>query len=296
MRCFPRLRSLVLLGVAFYGAGSTRSATVSELTAEFRAGQTFVTWRQADAPGQRYDIHRNGEKLATVGAHTALNVMATVDRMKLSNTRPPESYELPERRYFVVRDGRPPLASNQGLFVHTARKAEEAEYAVTPAGTAPEAATPRVLVREHVEFPQAVRQNETDFVHWTDNVGTPVYPAMSSVPSVPYNFRVRTPQGEGPFPLIAFLHGALMTFTRTQIPSAAKPQPKLPISFYRSTQRAQSRGIFKPPRPLRPSVKLFGRHRRRLRAFSTIGLQRKGISEFYHDRLCCLWLLPVRFR
>lgn len=208
-----------LRGAAAEGGGA---ASVTELAAEFRAGQTFVTWRQTGDSAQRYDIHRNGVKLATVGSHTALNVLAVVDRMKLSNTRAPDVYELPERRTFVIRDGGAPLAEDHGLFVHTAKAEEDAEFAVTRAGAELNAGTPRVRVRERVEFPQAVRQNETDFVHWTDDVGTPLYPAMSSLPSVPYNFRVRAPQGAGPFPLIGFLHGALMHFTKTQIGGEAE--------------------------------------------------------------------------
>ncbi len=215
-----RITPALLLFVA--GATPALFAGVSGLEAEFRSGQTFVTWRQTDEPRQRFDIHRNGEKLATVGPHTAVNVMAVLDRMKLSNTRPPDSYALPERRTFVIREGAPPLALDQGLFVHTAKTEAEAEYAVTLAGEALTDETPRTRVRERVEFPQAVRQNDTDFVHWTDDVGTPLYPAMSSVPSVPYNFRVRAPQGSGPFPLIGFLHGALMDFTKTQIGGEAE--------------------------------------------------------------------------
>ena len=198
------------------------AATGVDLTAEFRFGQTFITWQQANDPQQHYDIYRNDEKLATVSAHTGLNVLAVVDRMKLSNTRPPEVYELPERRTFIIRDGAAPLAPGQGLFVHTAKAEEEAEYAVTFAGEGLGPNTPRVRMRERVEFPQPVRQNETEFVHWTDDIGTPLYPAMSSRPSVPYNFRVHAPEGDGPFPLIGFLHGALMNFTKTQIGGEAE--------------------------------------------------------------------------
>lgn len=206
--------SLLLWFVA--GASPALLAAVSDLTAEFRSGQTFVTWRQTAQARENFAIYRNGEKLATVGPHTAVNVMAVVDRMKLSNTRAPEVYALPERRTFVIREGAAPLDLDQGLFVHTAKIEEEAEYAVTSADEALTDTTPRVRVSERVEFPQAVRQNETDFVHWTDHIGTPLYPAMSSVPSLPYNFRVRAPHGRGPFPLIGFLHGALMDFTKTQ--------------------------------------------------------------------------------
>jgi len=37
---------------------------------------------------------------------------------------------------------------------------------------------------------------------------------MSSLPSVAYNFRVHAPRGQGPFPLVGFLHGALLQFDR----------------------------------------------------------------------------------
>lgn len=214
---FPRLRSASLgfLAACLLLGGARLDAGVSDLAAFFSAGQTFVTWTQPEDSAAHYDVYRNGRKLATVGAHTSLNIMANVDRLKLSNTRAPAVYELPQRTYFVIRENQPPLDARTGLYVHTAKKEEEAVYVVTPTGEAPSAATPAVRVSERVAFPSAVRQNELDFVHWTDDVGTALYPAMSSLPSVPYNFRVRAPQGPGPHPLIAFLHGALMHYTKT---------------------------------------------------------------------------------
>jgi hypothetical protein len=194
---------------------------VAGVAAFVHSGQTFLTWHQSEDPAARYDIHRNGRRIATVGAHTSLNVMASVDRLKLSATRPPNVYELPERIYFVIREGEPPLNPTTGLFVYTAKEDAEATYAVTPAGEAPPSGA-GARVSERVEFPAAVRQNETDYVHWTDDVGTPLYPAMSSLPGVPYNFRVRLPAGEGPFPLIAFLHGALLDYRKTQLGGEAE--------------------------------------------------------------------------
>ena len=82
------------------------------------------------------------------------------------------------------------------------RPTRGAEYSVSTLGPAVDGAEraddglseKRVSrVTERVEFPSAVRQNELDYVHWTDNVGTVEYPAMSSVPSVPYNFRLLPP-------------------------------------------------------------------------------------------------------
>lgn len=211
-----------------------RQAT--SILADFRSGQTFLTWQQTVGEGVRYRIYRSGQPFTVaeeltpqrlvgeVHDHTSLNLMASIDRVALSNTPRPQEYKIPQRVYFVVREGQPPLTPSTGLYVYTAKSDETAFYAVTavidgveqrslnpgPAGNVLSAG-----VVERMEPAAAVRQNnEADYVHWTDNVGTEHYPAMSSLPSVAYNFRVHAPRGPGPFPLVGFLHGALLQYNR----------------------------------------------------------------------------------
>ena len=242
------MNSSRLIWIAAIGACTLNAATAladeaCQVSAFFRSGQTFVTWTQPPAEGAQYAIFRNGDRIAVVTDHTSLNLMASIDRLKLSNTRAPAEYEIPNRTYFVVREGDPPLDAKTGLFVYTAKANEEAEYSVKLLGADGAGAEKSVVrVSERIESPAPVRQNDTDYVHWTDNVGTSMYPAMSSVPSVPYNFRLRLPPGEGPHPLIGFLHGALLQYSNANMGGRAE-SAAVRIAFDSPVMRGKIKGL-----------------------------------------------------
>jgi hypothetical protein len=210
------------------------------LRATVRAGQTFLTWRELPpAPEQgcwvRYRVHRAlrpfttsqdlsaSRVVAEVGPHAGLNLMASIDRMALSQTPAEATYTAPRWVMFTIDERDGPLPPGTGLFVTTAHAAETAYYAVTAVVDGVERRTVMPgdtatvdAVEERVEAPAPVRQNDgIDYVHWTDSAGTPLYPAMSSVPGVPYNFRVHLPAGDRPpggAPVIGLLHGAFHQF------------------------------------------------------------------------------------
>jgi hypothetical protein len=205
------------------------SPQAAGLRASFRAGQTFLTWQEA-GPAATYRVYRSSRPIASpeqlteaallagVHEHTSLNLMASINRLDLSRVPRGEAYRMPERRHFVVTDGGTPLSEDTGLYVHTARAAETAYYAVTAvhAGTEVRTLDTNVLsegVAERVEPVAAVAQNaEGDYVHWTDQVGTHLYPAMASAPGGSYNFRVHGPASGEPRTLIGVLHGALFQY------------------------------------------------------------------------------------
>jgi len=202
---------------------------VRDVRATFRDGQTFLTWQEA-SPTATYRVYRSTQPftsaeqlteaalLATVHEHSSVNLMASVNRLALSRVPRGETYAIPERKYFVIADGAPSLDDATGLYVHTARAEESAFYAVTAvhAGEEVRALAENVFataVVERVEPVAAVAQNETgDYVHWTDHVGTPHYPAMAAAPGGYFNFRVRGPRSGAPRALIGVLHGALFQF------------------------------------------------------------------------------------
>src|SRR5687768_5644081 len=110
------------------------------LRAVFRAGQTFLTWRELPALSTedasiRYRLYRSTARftspadlkperlLAEVGPHTGINLMASIDRMALSQTPAGSVYEPPRRLTFTVDEIAGPLPPGTGLFVHTARAA-----------------------------------------------------------------------------------------------------------------------------------------------------------------------------
>jgi hypothetical protein len=231
------MRGLLVVALVFvHGDRAARAqeaprTQVSDLKGEFRAGQTFLTWREVAGEGVSYKIYRKAEPfqgahplvgancIGEAGASSSLNVMASIDRLALSQTKPGELYEIPERVYFIIKEGEAPLPDNSGLFVYTAKRREGAYYAVTAVidgveqtGVTAGGNTLSEPVREEVEFPQPVKQNETDHVHWVDDVGTEFYPAMGNRPGVAYNFRLKVPPGAGPFPLHGLLHGGFFQY------------------------------------------------------------------------------------
>ena len=219
---------LVCLAAALAAAEQER-AQVSGLRAEFRHGQTFLTWREPE-PSASYRVYRatkpftaveqltDAALLATVREHSSLNLMVSIDRMALSRVPREDAYVIPQRHFFVIADGAAPLDDATGLFVHTAKADETAFYAVTAMYDGAEWRTLEDNVvaaglAERVEPVSAVAQNESgDYVHWTDHGGTAQYPAMAETPGGYFNFRVHGSRTGAPRALIGVLHGALFQF------------------------------------------------------------------------------------
>lgn len=213
-------------------ASMASAAQVTQLQGFFRSGQTFLTWQEVAGTDNSYKVYRStspiaspadltSDKLvATLTDWTSLNLMASINRVALSNSSGP--YTIPLRKYLVITEGQPALADTTGLFVYTAKADETAYYAVTAVVSSVEAtdvvtgASGNSLsagIAEVVGPVSAVAQNTSgDYVHWADNVGTVHYGKMNNRPSVPYNFRVHAPTGAGPYPQIGVLHGALFQF------------------------------------------------------------------------------------
>src|SRR5262249_36883323 len=145
-------------------------------------------------------------------------------------TKPPEEYVIPKRVYFVIREGDAPLTPDTGLFVYTAKAGQTAYYAVTSVNAGVESRQFQVAgpIAERVEFPDAVRQNDLDFVHWTDGTA--------------YNFRLRAPEGKGPFPLIGFLHGAFLQYSSASMGGPAETGAAR-IAFDAPIMRGRIQGI-----------------------------------------------------
>lgn len=216
----------------------------AHLTARFHAGQTFLNWRQPAVEGIRFRIYRSLKPFEAEGDLTDENLLATVNDVTSLNwmasiERPGGEYRLARDERFVIEDGGAPLDKQTGLFVYTAREEQRAFYAVTAVVDGIEnrsiigGADGNALMEaidERIEMPQPVRQNDLDYVHWTDNRGTDLYPAMSSMPSIPYIFRVKTPdpasaaQDSAPA-LIGVLHGATQQYSTRD---KQRQQQKLP--------------------------------------------------------------------
>jgi poly(3-hydroxybutyrate) depolymerase len=184
---------------------TSKASAVSEMRATFQHGQTFVTWKQPAGAANSYRVYRSNRPISTlapdllvaeVDGNSSLNLMASINRLELSKVRAPDSYVVPRRVQYVIRDGEPPLETTTGLFVHTAKTTETVFYAVSAGDDTSFIST---SVDEQPEPTSAVRQNDTDYTHWTAD-------------GLAYTFRVHAPRGNGPYPLIGVLHGALFQY------------------------------------------------------------------------------------
>ena len=239
--------SALALGAHFTWAAEPAGGTsqASGLKAFYRSGQTFVTWEETGDPTVRYRIYRSSapitdlstlgadQRVAEVSAGTSLNLSASIninDINRAQRTNRNYQYEIPKRYYYVIDEKAGPLSPTTGLFVYTDKKDEPAYYAVTAVKDGVEVASlgpGNALskpIDERVAFPGAVVQRRTDrytdYVHWTDDVGTEFYPSMGSLPSTPYNFRLFVPKVPPPYPVILTLHGSGMAYWRAEWPGA----------------------------------------------------------------------------
>ncbi|MBI2221520.1 MAG: hypothetical protein HYU53_09970 [Acidobacteria bacterium] len=150
----------LLLSLAPLGAGMLAGPAeppALDLRAEHRNGQTFLTWREAgttqaervpegeDAPppvrraarrgiarsdaGTEYRIYRSSQPIASVAG------MLPVGEVRQDSARNEDFYGITAKRqgedlYYVIEDGKPPLAKGTGLFVYNP-PAGQAYYAVT---------------------------------------------------------------------------------------------------------------------------------------------------------------------
>jgi hypothetical protein len=206
-----------ILGVALAGAvAAAEPLQATQARAFFNEGQTFLTWTEA-GPEAQYRIYRSitpfvssdqltdAALVATVHAHSSLNLMASVNRMDLSRVPAAEAYRIPAKKFFIIKAGDVPLTDETGLYVHTAKNKETAFYAVTAVHAGAEFRTVgsnclSAGVAEKVEAVGAVPQNdEIDYVHWTAVDGA-------------FNFRVHGPRSGRPVALIGVLHGALFQY------------------------------------------------------------------------------------
>lgn len=237
MEKINKVINLLIIGTLVVGSSSLHAAEsyvpakVSQaagLKGFFRSGQTFLTWNQISGEKVRYRIYRSdkpikdfsqlsGEMIvATVNDYTGFNWMGSTNRRDIRMaSQAGKTYVIPGRINYIIEEGKDPLLDRTGLFVYTAKKNQTGFYVVTAIVDGKENKTVVMGknslsegIKEKVEAVMPVKQNNQDYVHWTDNVGTEFYPAMSSLPSVPYIFRVKVPKGKGPFCLIGNLHGS----------------------------------------------------------------------------------------
>ena len=212
-----------------------KEATQPSATAKavHRAGQTFLTWQEAEGV-KEYRVFRSAELIrewtratlvGSVDEDSTLNFRAAAGDIRDEEQRkgvknPPRPKgpvkrdlavddQLPTVRqnpayHFVIEPGGKPLADDVGLFVYTAKKDETAFYAVVANEKIVATSGP---VTEQVAMPEPVPQGDGHgYVHWVDDVGTAQYPAMGNRASYAFNFDFVPSRETGPRPLWILPH------------------------------------------------------------------------------------------
>lgn len=136
MRATQCLAYLLLLTAALATPRQAWAQTPTELASVYRAGQTFLTWRELPGAGNEYyRIYRHGSPITSSNLASATEIAQIPDSSAMYQTeRWMTDYGLtPMQRNFIISDLGPELQDSHGLFVFTVHPGEEglAYYAVT---------------------------------------------------------------------------------------------------------------------------------------------------------------------
>lgn len=207
-----RIASLVAL---FLFAPVAHSATVTNLKAVHRDGQTFVTWDNLPGTGWMYHVYASVSAIDELAALDYASELALVGDHSAVDQR--VSSLLGQTLTFRIDEKLPPLPATSGLFVATPAAVMYTYYAVFAQRVGQ--AEDRTLapgrnvmidpVTERVQRPRPVWQRRLtspigeDYVLWTTNSGTSEFPAMCNLPGRAFHFGMIPGQRNGAL----ILHG-----------------------------------------------------------------------------------------
>ncbi len=171
------------------------AATIAKIRADFHDGQTFLTWDNLPGSGWIYHVFSSSAPLTDASAlENALEIAQVGDGsaidLRLSSL-------LGQQVTFRIAEDQPPLGAGRGLFVNTPTVGALSYYAVLAEriGFGEDRAlligqnVTSEPVWERVQRPKPVWQRTLlspsgeDYVLWTSNTSTPLFPAMCNVPS-----------------------------------------------------------------------------------------------------------------
>ena len=210
----PILASLVAILLL---TSTAQAATVSGIRVDHRSGQSFITWDDLPGSGWLYHVYCSRAPFVDAGSFDAALELAQVGDKSAVDAR--ISLLLGQTLTYRIAEDQPPLAPTRGLFVTTPYVAGLMYYAVAAEliGMGPDltlvpdgnfTANP---VWERIERPRPVWQRTLlapageDYVLWTTNIGTQVFPAMCNL--VGWAYHVGVMRGQPGSALILGGHG-----------------------------------------------------------------------------------------
>jgi hypothetical protein len=188
----PRIASL--LALLLVASSAQASTPVQNIRADFHDGQTFLTWDNLPGTGWIYHVFSSSAPVTHAKHLDEAIELAQVGDLSAVDTR--MTSLLGEQVTFRIAEDQPPLEPTRGLFVHTPTVGALNYYAVT-AERVGYGESRKVVVGENVtaepvwervQKPRPVWQRTLlrpageDYVLWTSNAASPLFPAMANLP------------------------------------------------------------------------------------------------------------------
>ena len=194
--------SIASLIAALLFAAPVQATSVKGIQTAFHDGQTFLTWDNLPGTGWIYHVYSSSSPLTEVGAlEDAIEIAQVGDN---SGVDARISSLLGQTYTFRIAETLPPLAATKGLFVATPVVGALTYYAVLAERVG--LGEDRTLVVgqnstpdpvwERVQLPRPVWQRTLtspkgeDYVLWTTNSGSQLFPAMCNLPGRPFHVGV----------------------------------------------------------------------------------------------------------
>jgi pimeloyl-ACP methyl ester carboxylesterase len=183
-------------------ASSASAVTITNLRATFHDGQTFLTWDNPPGTGWIYRVWSSASPLLGTPSLDYATEIAQIGDNSAVDER--ISSLIGTTLTYRIAENLPPLAPTQGLFVSTPSIGALTYYAVTveKIGLGQDLTivtgqnTLTDPVWERVQRPRPVWQRTLtspageDYVLWTANMATPLFPAMCNLPGRAYHFGI----------------------------------------------------------------------------------------------------------
>lgn len=213
----------ILLFILFLIYHSASAHTVTDLKANFRKGQIFITWTCPNATDLQYNLYRSLTKIENSSDLSNAEYLGFVRDSSSKNFR--RSAIESENIFFKIKDHGSPLDPGQGLYVVTCTNNGSWFYALTVTDLntgiedvtiVPDENSIKKKTSETISSPQPVWQDSAlwqtgdwaqYYVIFGNNQEAPSMQAFNSVGSYGYNFYVIRRGDNTQYPLYNFYEG-----------------------------------------------------------------------------------------
>ena len=212
-----KIASLFLLAITL-NLFQSQAFTVTGLTASYKSGQVFLTWKNPEAVHLKYKVYRSTSVIDKTSDLSSATYLGNVRDHSSENIR--KSQLKGEIYYFIIDSSGIPLTESDGLYVTTSTDDQPWFYAVTVEklsnSTEDQSIIPGenslvIPIQENMETPQPILQSTyknndvtvSEYVIWGNNTPSPSMPAFNNCGSYGYNFTFFS-RADTPLPLFVY--------------------------------------------------------------------------------------------